>query len=119
MPGNCQSKWRLRKTPLAQLHLGIVVPAVVDKGDHALRSPCLIYAGSIYHGTVQRHADHMLRLFIDALKWMLGRKKLRGLTAAEFLETTEGRRLARSAVKTGFPEHVVQQARNRSTARIG
>jgi histidinol-phosphate aminotransferase len=50
--------------------------------------------------------------FIEALNWVLGRKEFRGVPAAEVLATTEGRRLAGAAVKTGFPQHVIARAAN-------
>ena len=55
--------------------------------------------------------EHENRLFVDALRWLLGQRGLRGIRAAEYLSTTEGRRLAGAAVKAGFPARVVQQAR--------
>ena len=45
--------------------------------------------------------------FLEALEWVLGRRDLRRVSPAEYLRGTEGSRLARAAVKAGFPEHVV------------
>jgi histidinol-phosphate aminotransferase len=48
--------------------------------------------------------------FIQALNWVLGRKEARGVSAAEYLSGTEGRRQARAAVKAGFPGHILDRA---------
>ena len=61
---------------------------------------------------VNPSTDYENRLFIQALRWALGQKRLRGISAAEYLGRTEGRRLAHAAVKSGFPAHVIARARN-------
>jgi len=48
--------------------------------------------------------------FLHALQSVLDRRRLRGIAAADYLETAEGRHLARAAVSAGFPRHVVQAA---------
>jgi len=48
--------------------------------------------------------------FIEALNWVLGRKEVRGVSAPEYLATTEGRRLAGAAAEAGFPRHVITRA---------
>jgi hypothetical protein len=48
--------------------------------------------------------------FLDALVWVLGQKDLRGIPAAEYLGSTDGRRLAETAVRAGFPRQVIARA---------
>jgi len=48
-------KYKSRDTsPLAQIHLDVVIPTIVHKVDPALRSPCRIYTNSIDLGAVHR-----------------------------------------------------------------
>ena len=53
----------LIRAPLAHIHLDIVLTTVVLERNHALWSPCPVYACPVYHGTVQRYPDRVLRLF--------------------------------------------------------
>ncbi len=55
--------------------------------------------------------------FIEALRWVLGQKEARGVPAAEYLGTTEGKRMAQAAVKAGFPQHVLARAARAVPAR--
>ncbi len=46
-----------------QIHLDVVLPAVVHEGDYALRSFCPIDGDSINHDAVYGHAAHLLSTF--------------------------------------------------------
>jgi histidinol-phosphate aminotransferase len=48
--------------------------------------------------------------FLDALTWVLGQKDLRGIPAAEYLGSSEGRRLTETAARAGFPRQVIARA---------
>jgi len=43
--------------PSAQIHLRVVLPEIVHKGDYGLRSPHPVRAGRLQGDAVQRHAD--------------------------------------------------------------
>jgi hypothetical protein len=48
--------------------------------------------------------------FVSALKWLRGKKrKLRGITALEYLHCTEGKQLTRAALRAGFPPHMLRR----------
>jgi histidinol-phosphate aminotransferase len=57
---------------------------------------------------VNPSTDYENGLFIDALEAVLSQRRLKGIAAADYLQTTEGGRLAAAAVKAGFPAHVVR-----------
>lgn len=53
--------------------------------------------------------------FINALKWLLDQsRRLRGISAREYLAGTEGKRLVRAALKAGFPPRMLCRMRNGS-----
>ena len=65
---------------------------------------------------VNPSTEYENRLFIEALRWVLSLKGLRGVSASEYLAGTEGRRLAHAAAESGFPAHVIARARNGGTS---
>ncbi|MGB6291188.1 MAG: hypothetical protein WBF36_13745, partial [Desulfobulbales bacterium] len=52
---------------LAHIYLDMVLLAVIHKGDYALPWLCSISTDFTCHGTIHRHAYHMIRYFTDAL----------------------------------------------------